>query len=116
MLTVYLFRKEEYLMSQYSNIEINVPYGTYVAYDEESETLHYYDDKLDYSTEKFIEDVLTCSTEEMVYEIYLQKYRERMSKVHADAPVLNINQTPSEFQPSNPFQRLIDAGVNFRIS
>ncbi|ELW0836260.1 hypothetical protein [Escherichia phage BF17] len=116
MLTVYIFKKEEYLKSQYSKIEINVPYGTLVGYDEASETLYYNDDRLDYSIDSFIEDILNSNTEDMLYEEYLDKYKERMSKLHADAPVLNISKTPSEFEPQNPFQRLIDAGVNFRIT
>ena len=116
MLTVYLFRKEEYLKSQYSKIEINVPYGTLVGYDEATETLYYNDDRLDYSTDHFIEDILSTDSEDMLYEEYIDKYKERMSKLHADAPVLNTPKTPSEFDPQNPFQRLIDAGVNFRIS
>ena len=115
MLTVYIFKKEEYLKSQYSKIEINVPYGTLVGYDEATETLYYNDDRLD-STDNFIEDILSTDTEDMLYEEYLDKYKERMSKLHADAPVLNTPKTPSEFDPQNPFQRLIDAGVNFRIS
>lgn len=116
MLTVYIFKKEEYLKSQYSKIEINVPYGTLVGYDEASETLYYNDDRLDYSTEQFIEDILSTDTEDMLYEEYIDTYKERMSKLHADAPVLNTPKTSSEFDPQNPFQRLIDAGVNFRIT
>ncbi|EOR9073841.1 hypothetical protein FOI42_RS01875 [Escherichia coli] len=116
MLTVYIFKKEEYLKSQYSKIEINVPYGTLVGYDEATETLYYNDDRLDYSTDHFIEDILSTESEDMLYEEYIDKYKERMSKLHADAPVLNTPKTPSEFDPQNPFQRLIDAGVNFRIS
>lgn len=116
MLTVYIFKKEEYLKSQYSKIEINVPYGTLVGYDESSETLFYNDDKLDYSIDSFIEDILDCNTEDMLYEEYLDAYRERMSKLHADAPVLNITQKSTEFEPHNPFQRLIDIGLKFTIN
>lgn len=116
MLTVYIFKKEEYLKSKNTKLEINVPYGTLVAYDEETETLYYDDDKLNYSTESFIQDILYCNTNEMIYEDYILMYKERMSKLHADAPVINITPEVSEFSPQNPFQRLIDAGVNFRIS
>lgn len=115
MLTVYKFRKEEYLKSQYSNIEINVPYGTLVGYDEEECTLYYNDDKLNYSTDQFVQDILTCNTEEMEYYDYVEKYKNNMSKLHSDAPVLNQNKVPSEFDPQNPFQRLIDAGLKFSI-
>lgn len=115
MLVVYKFKKEEYLKSQYSNIEINVPYGTLVGYDEEESTLYYNDDKLNYSTENFVQDILTCNTEEMEYSEYLEKYKDLMSKLHADAPVLNQPTKPSEFDPQNPFQRLIDAGLKFSI-
>ncbi|NES47867.1 hypothetical protein G3565_04705 [Escherichia coli] len=116
MLTVYKFNKEEYLKSQYSNIEINVPYGTLVGYDEATETLYYNDDRLDYSLDSFIEDILNTHTEDMLHEEYIDHYRERMSVLHSDAPVLNIAQEPSEFQPHNPFQRLIDIGLKFTIS
>ncbi len=89
--------------------------GTLVGYDEETQTLHYEDDRLDYSTELFVQDILHCNTEEMEYNEYKEKYKELMSKLHSDAPVLNQPTKPSEFDPQNPFQRLIDAGVKFSI-
>ncbi|AXC39283.1 UNVERIFIED_ORG: hypothetical protein [Escherichia phage CMSTMSU] len=53
--------------------------------------MYYNDDRLDYSIDSFIEDILNSNTEDMLYEEYLDKYKERMSKLHADAPVLNIS-------------------------
>lgn len=107
--------KDEFLKSAVSEMTTKIPYGTLVAFDEENLVLHYSDDVLVFSTDEFIKLALIVDIEEMSYEKYRKIYKENLLKNHNSAPIMKIENSNSEYSPQNPFQRLIDAGVSFKI-
>lgn len=115
LVTVYKFPREEFLKSIHSKLETQMDMYTEVAYCEDLGVLFQSVEGYYYSTDKFVQDILKMPSEDMSFKEYVDRYKERMNNLHSDAPVLNQNTTPSEFQPNNPFQRLIDAGLNFKI-
>ena len=116
MKTVVVFKtiKEEYIKSSVSNMKTFVPQGTLVAFDENDSILYYSDDRLEFSTEKFIDIAMIVDTEEMEYSEYMKKYKDYLMKFHGNAPVIKLHES-SEFSPHNPFQRLVDLGVSFKL-
>lgn len=93
-----------------------IEYGTSVAYDEEHEILYVCVEAMEYPKSEYIKDIMYLTSEEKTYQEYVDEYKDLLNQLHSDAPVLNKNNTPSEFQPNNPFQRLTDLGIQFKIS
>lgn len=116
-LVVYKIQRELFLKSIHSSFETQIDYGSYVGYSEEYSVLFVGTEEYEYNSKDYIADIMkTDNSTEMRYEDYVSEYKERLNKLHADAPVLNRNTTPSEFDPQNPFQRLLDAGVHIKLS
>lgn len=114
LVCVYKFPREEFLKSIHSKFETQIDMYTEVAYSEDLEVLFQSVEAYYYSPTKFSQDIMRMDFKEMSLKEYIDQYKERMNLIHSDAPVLNQT-TPSEFQPNNPFQRLIDAGLKFQI-
>lgn len=115
LVCVYKFPRDEFLKSIHSKFETQIDMYTQVAYSEDLAILFQSVEAYNYPPEKFQQDIMRVDFEEMSLKEYIDMYKERMNLLHSDAPVLNQNTTPSEFQPNNPFQRLIDAGLKFSI-
>lgn len=113
---VYKIPREIFLKSIHSSFETEIEYGTCVAFIEDSETLFVSTEGFKYNVSDYITDIIKVNSTEMTFGQYVEQYKERLNKIHADAPVLNKNSTPSEFDPKNPFQRLLDAGVHIKLS
>lgn len=113
---VYRFTRSEFLKSAHSKLETLIEGYPLVAYSDELELLFQSVEPYQYSTAQFIQDTIKIDPQEMTYIEYVRMYKEMLNKVHADAPVLNLetdDSTDSNELPSNPYERLVKLGVRF---
>lgn len=123
--TVYYMPNQGFFPALEGGFDLLIESDTEVAYCEALQQLYICLEGVKYTKAQYISDIIRCNHRTMSYGEYVQMYKDKLNLKYPDAPVLATieldasgrpkPQIPDHLKPQDGFQKLRDAGLNFKI-
>jgi len=123
--TVYYIPKQGFFPTLEGGLDMLIDMNTEVAYCETLQQLYVCLDGVRYSKNDYIDDIIRTNHRTMKYSEYVAMFKDKLNQKYPDAPVLSTIEidangnikapTPEYLKPQDGFQKLRDAGLNFKI-